>query len=196
MDISMGPNNPASVELFYLLHCYIWAWKEVLGVLHRFCASVRSSKWSNRCSPSQLSLIDMVGEKSSSNTPFALRKSWGLMFKQLRFTITHTEFLLCWHIWNYCTGSEPPKMTEDRKIRGGSVKGDTLVTRLPRPVLAFERAECQQHSPSVVTLNKSINSHSPHIKSRKSIWHLARTLYWNVCGCVAWMHTYIFLLCV
>ena len=28
------------------------------------------------------------------------------VFRQLCFTITHTEFLLCWHIWNYCRASQ------------------------------------------------------------------------------------------
>lgn len=130
--------------------------------------------------------------RSSTNTPFTFRKSWGFMFKQLCFTITHTEFLLCWHIWNYCTGSEPPRMTENRKIRAGSVKGDTLVTKLRRPVLAFEWTECQLQSPSVVTLNKNINSHSPHIKRTKSIWHLARTVWVVKFAWARGVNTYIY----
>lgn len=62
-----------------------------------------------------------------------------------------------------------PEMTENRKMRVVSVKGDTLVTRLRRPLLPFEWTECQLQSPSVVTLNKNINSHSLHIKCTKSI---------------------------
>ncbi len=114
------------------------------------------------------------------------------MFKQLCFTITHTEFLLCWHIWNYCTGSEPPKMTENRKIRVGPVKGGTPVTKPRHPLLAFEWTECQLQRPSVVTLNKNINSHSLHIKCTKSIWHLARTLWVLKCVWVCRMNTYIY----
>lgn len=75
------------------------------------------------------------------------------------------------------TGSEPPRMTENRKIRLGSVKGDTLVTKLQSPMLAFEWTECQLQSPSVARLNKNITSHSLHIKCTKSLWHLARIVW-------------------
>lgn len=89
------------------------------------------------------------------------------------------------------TGSEPPKMTENRKIRLGSVKGDTLVTKLQRPTLAFEWTECQLQSPSVVGLNKNVNSNSLHIKCTKSIWHLARTVWVMKCVWVCRINTCI-----
>lgn len=118
--------------------------------------------------------------------------SFFLLLKQLRFTITHSECHLCWHTWNYCTGSQPPKMTENRKIGVGCVKGDTLVTRLRCSTLAFEWTECQPRSPSVVTLNKNISSHSLHIKCTKSIWHLARTLWVLKCAWACGVNTYIY----
>lgn len=108
----------------------------------------------------------MSDVRSSSNMLFTFRKSWGFLFKQLCFTITHIEFLLCWHIWNYCTGSEPPRMTENRKIWVGCAKGDTLVTKLQCLVLASEGTECQLQSRKVVKTNESIN-HSLHINCIK-----------------------------
>lgn len=137
---------------------------------------------------------DMTDVNSSSNTLFTFRKSWVLffLFKQLCFTITHTEFLLCWHTWNYCTGCEPPGMTENRKIWLGSVKGDTPVTELQRLVLASEWTECQLRSLRVVKTNESINSRSLHIKCTKSIWHLARNLWVVNSSWVCGMNTCIY----
>lgn len=77
-------------------------------------------------------------------------------------------------------------MTENRKIHVGSVKGDTLVTKLQRPLLSFEWTECQLQSPSVVTL-KNINSHSLHNTQKAfDIWQKLK------CVGVHRMNTYIY----
>ena len=90
--------------------------------------------------------------------------------------LTHMELL----------GSEPPKMTENHKIQLGSVKGDTLVMKLWRPLLAFEWTLCQSKCSH---MEYEINSHSLHIRCTKCIRHLARTLW--VLKCV-WAHIYSF----